>query len=176
MMPSVPDWCSYIRDNYVHLLLGVVCFNDHFLLLHFSCLLSFFLSEPRQHIEDRSFSRMRWPSSSVSKEVSNWDDKYIPIFPLTDMKRKGICCLCRCIHSYLHTCMLKHTCGQTRNPSISPLAAVCRIVRTQFQNLDVAKQLMRCFFMTVPLQHSWHSFCLMMQPQPEIFGCPILPA
>lgn len=42
---------------------------------------SFFPSEPQQHIGDRSFSRMLWPSSSVSREVSSISRDDTHIFP-----------------------------------------------------------------------------------------------
>ncbi len=70
------------------------------LFFSFSFSLSSF-SEPQQHIEDRSFSRMLWPNSSVSKEVSSshGDDTHIPLFTLHDM---CIYCACRRIYSYVN--------------------------------------------------------------------------
>ncbi len=117
---------------------------------------SFFPSEPQQRIEDRSFSRMLWPSSSASKEVSSSsrDDTNTPLLHLYD-KNVCICCTCRpYIHTWIDTYMLKHTCPPAyidRNPLLTShycpsYAQIVRIWMTQLW-------LIRCFFMTVTVQH-----------------------
>lgn len=57
--PSVPHQSAFIRNRGRNFLSSFIFFS-----------LSLFLAEPRRRTEDRSSSRMLWPSSSASKEVS----------------------------------------------------------------------------------------------------------
>lgn len=60
------------------------CVEARLLLLLFHFLSSPLCAEPRQRTEDRSSSRMLWPSSSASKEVSGSTDSslYVPTYTL----------------------------------------------------------------------------------------------
>lgn len=102
-MPSVLDWSSYIKDRPVNFLLSAFCFNASSLFFFVS-----FFSEPQQHIEDRSFSRMLWPNSSVSKEVSGSSTQISPFMTeaCAHTAPAG-----RYIHTWIDTYMLKCTCA-----------------------------------------------------------------
>lgn len=157
-------WCHLCRIGLhilrTDLLERALCFNASFPLL--------FLSEPQQHIEDRSFSRMLLPNSSVSREVSG---------SRRDNTEITLCGRSMCIYyTFRHIFIFKLTpiCWGTHAPSplLITLHHIHRLSEYGWNNLVDMLLLHDSGNAAIP----GSLFCLMMQPEPKIFGCPILPA
>lgn len=170
MMPSVLDWSSYIKDISVNFLLSVF----FALMLFFSFSLSFSQSHSNTSRTDTfqgcsgptALWARRWVASSSS----------LPPPPFMTESCAYTALAGRYSHVNRHTCWSTHVHRHIYIPY--PLltshycpsyAQIVRIWMTQYGWYAASSWQWHC-------STSWRSFCLMMQPEPEIFGCPILPA
>lgn len=106
--------------------------------------------EPQLHIEDKSFSRMLWPNSSVSREVSDSPRDNTDI----NLHASSVCILHLqanvCIYRY-NRCVFK--CTDAHTLTFPPLTSHCCPSRVWNVSVDKTMAMMCWFLMMAAMQH-----------------------